>query len=95
MNQVRQIEKAETDKSSYSQEFSKDQLKDMVEESKKVMSGVNRQLSFRVHEGTGRDIIQLMDSEKKEVIREIPPEKMLDILAGIWEWAGILVDRKE
>lgn len=85
----------ENDELDYNEEFSKDQLKDMVEEAKKMMNGVNRQLSFRVHEGTGRDLIQLVDAETKDVIREIPPEKMLDILAGIWQWAGVLVDRKE
>ncbi|MDD2574742.1 MAG: flagellar protein FlaG, partial [Firmicutes bacterium] len=29
-----------------------------------------------------------------EIIREIPPEKILDMVAKIWELAGLMVDRK-
>lgn len=68
---------------------------EMIEEASAALKAVNTELSFRMHEGTGRPFIQLVELETNEVIREIPPEKMLDILAGIWEWAGIIVDRKE
>ncbi|WP_083432830.1 flagellar protein FlaG [Alkalibacterium sp. 20] len=48
-----------------------------------------------MHEGTGRTLVQLVERETNEVIREIPPEKMLDVIAGIWKWSGITVDRTE
>lgn len=67
----------------------------IVEEASKALEVVNTELMFRVHEGTGRPMIQLVELISKEVIREIPPEKMLDVVAGIWEWAGLIVDRKE
>ena len=35
-----------------------------------------------------------MDKNTKEVIKELPPEKTLDMIARIWEMAGILVDEK-
>ena|SRR5699024_1861353 len=79
------------DKGTYSDE----QVVKIVEEASKALEVVNTELTFRVHEGTGRPVIQLVELVSKEVIREIPPERMLDILAGIWEWAGLIVDRKE
>ena len=30
----------------------------------------------------------------KEVIRELPPEKTLDMIARVWEMAGILIDER-
>ena len=30
----------------------------------------------------------------KEVIKEYPPEKTLDMIAKVWEMAGIMVDEK-
>lgn len=75
--------------------FSKDDLEKMTVEATEAISVVNRELSFRVHEGTGRPLIQLIESDSKEVIREIPSEKMLDVVAGIWELAGLIVDRKD
>lgn len=71
------------------------ELENVAREATEAIEVVNRQLVFRVHEGTGRPHIRLIESATQEVIREIPPEKMLDVLAGIWEWAGLIVDRKE
>jgi flagellar protein FlaG len=59
------------------------------------MQRVNAQLTFKVHEGTGRTLVQLIEKETNEVIREIPAEKMLDVIAGIWKWSGITLDRTE
>ena len=52
------------------------------------------QLSFKYHEDTNRISITVTDSDTDEVIREIPPEKTLDMLAKAWEMAGLLVDER-
>lgn len=75
--------------------FKKLEFTEIVEEASKALAAVSTELSFRIHEGTGRPIIQLIEAGTDRVVREIPPEKMLDIIAGIWDWAGLLVDRKE
>lgn len=75
--------------------LSKEYLEAVTIDASEAIATVNTQLHFRVHEGTGRPLIQLVESGTNEVVREIPPEKMLDIVAGIWEWAGLIVDRKE
>ena len=73
----------------------KEELKRVTAEANQALELVNTQLVFRVHEGTGRPLIKLVESATQEVIREIPSEKMLDVLAGIWEFTGLIVDRKE
>ena len=75
--------------------FKKMDFSEIVEEASKALEIVNTELSFKIHEGTGRPVIQLIEAGTDRVVREIPPEKMLDIVAGIWDWAGIIVDRKE
>ena len=57
--------------------------------------GLKTQFDFKIHEGTGRTVVRLIDKQTHEVVKEIPPEKMLDVIAGIWDMAGIVVDRKE
>ncbi len=49
---------------------------------------------FGIHEGTNRVTIKIVDRETKEVIKELPPEKTLDMIEKVWELAGILVDEK-
>lgn len=76
-------------------EPSKEQVKKWAYDANRVVQRLNAHLSFRVHEGTCRTIVEVVDRDTKEVLREIPPEKMLDVIAGIWKWSGIAVDRKE
>ena len=49
---------------------------------------------FSYHEATKRVSIKVFDKDTDEVIREIPPEKSLEMVERMWELAGILVDEK-
>ena len=66
---------------------------------KKAVSEMNRQMKeseaiFGIHEKTNRVTIKIVDKATKEVIKEYPPEQTLDMIAKVWEVAGILVDEK-
>lgn len=70
-----------------------------MEKLKKVMEKISEQLphseaKFGIHEATNRVMIKLVDKDTQEVIKEIPPEKTLDLLAKSLELAGVLVDQK-
>lgn len=69
-----------------------EQLRKAVEQMQKNMP--NSEAVFGFHEGTNRVTIKLVDKKTKEVIKELPPEKTLDMIAKVWEMAGILVDEK-
>lgn len=69
------------------------------EKIKKAVEQLNKNLShssaiFGIHEATNRLTIKIVDKDTKEVIKELPPEKTLDMIAKVWEIAGILVDEK-
>ena len=49
---------------------------------------------YSYHKETKRVSIKVIDKDTDKVIREIPPEKSLDMLQKMWEMAGILVDEK-
>lgn len=49
---------------------------------------------YSYHKETNRVSIKVIDKDTDKVIREIPPEKSLDMLQKMWEMAGILVDEK-
>ena len=71
-----------------------DQLKKMIEEMNKKINNSNEIAMFGIHEDTNRIMIKIMDKDTKEVIKEFPPEKTLDMIARIWEMAGLLVDER-
>lgn len=71
-----------------------DQLKKAIEEMNRKISNTNEEAVFGVHEETNRIMIKIVDKDTKEIIKEFPPEKTLDMIAKVWEMAGILVDEK-
>lgn len=74
------------------QQPSNEQIKQAVEKLNKNMS--NSSAVFGIHEATQRVTIKIVDKETKKVIKELPPEKTLDMIAKVWEMAGILIDEK-
>lgn len=69
------------------------------EKIKKAISKMNAQLpnsevKFGIHDKTDRVTIKLIDKDTKEVIKEFPPEKTLDMIAKCMELAGVLMDEK-
>lgn len=71
---------------------SNEQIKKAVEALNKKIG--NSEAVFGIHEATNRVMIKIIDKDTKEVIKELPPEKTLDMIAKVWEMAGILVDEK-
>lgn len=69
------------------------------EQIRKAVEKLNKNMAhsdavFGIHEATNRVTIKIVDRDTKEVIKELPPEKTLDMIAKVWEMAGILVDEK-
>ncbi len=73
-------------------QLSTEALKKAVEEINKKVP--NSEAIFGFHEETNRVTIKIVDKDSKKVIKEYPPEKTLDMIAKVWELAGILVDEK-
>ena len=66
---------------------------------KKAVNDLNKQMKnseaiFGIHDKTNRVTIKIIDKTTKEVIKEYPPEETLDMIAKVWEIAGVLVDEK-
>lgn len=75
-----------------SQQQKNAQLKKVVEDINK--KAVNSEAIFGIHEATNRVTIKIIDKDTKKVIKELPPEKTLDMIAKVWELAGLMVDEK-
>lgn len=54
----------------------------------------NTKAVFGVNEATNRITIKIVDKDTDEIIKEFPAEKTLDMIARVWEMAGIMVDEK-
>lgn len=69
-------------------------LEKSVEQANKTLKQHNRYIERNIHEVTKAIMYKLKDSETDEVIAEFPSQKVQDMIAKMWELAGLFVDKK-
>lgn len=102
MKKTIQIDTKETDKSGKDGNRDDSQAKQTISENSQIRKAVdeinkkahNSEAVFGIHDATNRVTIKIVDKDTKKVLKEYPPEKTLDMIAKVWEMAGLLVDKK-
>lgn len=74
--------------------LSEDKIISTIEKANKEFTAFDRRFEFSIHESTKQIMVKIIDVNTNEIIRELPPEKVLDIVAKRWKEAGIIVDEK-
>lgn len=69
-------------------------VSEAIDKANKVISSSNRRFEYSVHKRTHEIMIKVINSETDEVVREIPPEKILDLIANLMQLAGLVVDER-
>ncbi|EHS55366.1 flagellar protein FlaG [Paenibacillus sp. Aloe-11] len=59
-----------------------------------AIQGPQKMFEISVHEKTHAIMIKVLNKETGDLIREVPPEKILDLAARMMEITGIIVDKK-
>lgn len=102
MKKTIQIDTKETDKNGKDGNRDDSQAKQTISENSQIKKAVdeinkkahNSEAVFGIHDATNRVTIKIVDKDTKKVLKEYPPEKTLDMIAKVWEMAGLLVDQK-
>ena len=102
MKKTIQIDTKETDKTGKDGNRDDSQAKQTISENSQIRKAVdeinkkahNSEAVFGIHDATNRVTIKIVDKDTKKVLKEYPPEKTLDMIAKVWEMAGLLVDKK-
>lgn len=75
-------------------DFSKKDLDKAITKLNKFLEDDNAYAEYKVHERFGDIMIKIIDSKTKDVIMEVPPKKILDMVAKLCEMAGVVFDKK-
>ena len=102
MKKTSQIDTKETNKNGKDGNRDNSQAKQTISENSQIRKAVdeinkkahNSEAVFGIHDATNRVTIKIVDKDTKKVLKEYPPEKTLDMIAKVWEMAGLLVDQK-
>lgn len=73
---------------------SEKQIQEAVDSTNKEFEKLQTNLRFSIHKQTKQIMVKIIDSNTQEVIKELPPEKLLDMVASMMERAGLIVDRR-
>ncbi len=84
----------DSEKTEDSTKVSDKEIASIFKQANKKLEGTFTQLSYEVHKPTNMIHVKVIDSDTKDVIREIPPKKILDSIAKMWELVGLIVDEK-
>lgn len=87
-------EKGAKDKETGVNGFSKSTVKNAIDTANGSLKTSRTSARFKYHEATKQVSIKIVDDETQEVIKEIPPEKSIEMLEKMLELSGILVDEK-
>jgi len=74
-------------------EFTRDELEQAVEQLNNTMQAYSTKLHFEIHEKSDEIMVKVLNSEDDSVVREIPPEKILDMVAYFKEMLGLIIDK--
>jgi flagellar protein FlaG len=88
------VELSKLERQGVSIPFGDEQLIKAIDKAVKALQGPTTTLEMSVHEKTHQILVKVLNKETGELIREIPPEKTLDLVANMMEIAGILIDEK-
>lgn len=72
----------------------KREAKELVDSLNKFLEPSYTDLKFEYHEKLEEYYVTIIDPSTNEVIKEVPPKKLLDVYASMAELLGFIVDEK-
>lgn len=91
---VKHVEESKASDEKSESVINDEMLEKSVEQANKSLKVYNRKIERNIHEVTKAIMYTMKDTETDEVIKEFPPRKIQDMIAKMWELAGLFVDEK-
>ena len=76
------------------EELTREDVNQLTDHLNEFMKTINTDLQFELHEETKQMMIRFVDQKDHRVIKEFPPHELLDTLAAIRDYVGLLLDKK-
>jgi flagellar protein FlaG len=72
----------------------KEKMESVVRGMNEFLTTSNTHLKFEFHNELKEYYVTIVDDSTKEVVKEIPSKKVLDMYAAMTEFVGLMVDKK-
>lgn len=68
-------------------------LEKAVDKANNIMETCGTELHFSIHEASGEMMVKIVSKKDNSVIREIPPEHVLNFVAHVKKMLGLMIDK--
>lgn len=92
--EVNNVEKELNTNSEKEDRYTKENLNKAIKKLNGFLKDDNAYAEYNVHEKFGDIMIKIVDKDTKEVLVEVPPKKILDMIAKLCEISGVVFDKK-
>lgn len=75
-------------------ELTDEEFKKVTEKMNETVQTFHEDLQFQIHDETEIMMAKLVNTQKHETIKEMPPKEMLDMLGRIEKMIGLIIDEK-
>lgn len=79
---------------SATEEIPREQVEKATEKLNRLMGIIDKRLEFSVHEKSDSVIVKIVDQQSGDVMEEIPPQRVMDILSTFSQMAGLFFDKR-
>lgn len=70
------------------------EINNVENEEKKNFELIDMHFRFKIHKPTNEIVVQIINSQTGEVVREFPPEKILNMISEFLKMSGLIIDEK-
>ena len=71
--------------------LSREDVENMLDSIYELTNMLQTKLNFSIHDNTNEIVVRVINRETEEIIRQIPPEELLEIHAGMKKMTGLLL----
>lgn len=68
-------------------------LEEAVDKANRTLETYGTELRFSIHDASGEMMVKVINTKDDSVVREIPPERVLDFVANVKKMLGIIIDK--
>lgn len=80
--------------SATTKQLNEDEVVKVTDEINTFMESMNTNIQFVLHVKTNELIVQVQEGKNHKILKEFPAHELLDAVARMREYAGLLVDKK-
>jgi len=91
---IQMVEKVQVSSNKDQTKLSQEELKELSQALNHFLSLFNLETKLVYNKDAGQVVVQVIDKRTNEVIKQIPPEELLEVAKKIHDFVGLLLEKK-